>query len=134
MNVLVVEPGYAPYEKQISDYKEINSIVGATTDFSLIERGEAAIICQEDGEELGLQFNRHISELINPIYGPFVICGYSVKDRAFTSLSPIQLSSYKKKYHMAEIPVRKEGAEFAVMRVSPKNKNLSPKRPKPPER
>lgn len=48
MNVLVVEPGYLPYEKEINGLKEMHELVGGYIDAIYPFEDEAAVVCNDE--------------------------------------------------------------------------------------
>lgn len=75
MNVLVVEPGYAPYEKEIESEQDIESLVGSS--FEIFYPAESNPddgvigIRNPEAEEQGLPFNRRIDNYFRGAYGTF---------------------------------------------------------------
>ena len=55
MNVLVVEPGYLPYEKEINGLEEMQAVVGSWIEAIYPYEEEVAIVCNEEGLINGLQ-------------------------------------------------------------------------------
>ena len=49
MNVLVVEPGFAPYEKEINGLEEMQSTVGGLIQAIYPYPEQVAIVCNEEG-------------------------------------------------------------------------------------
>lgn len=97
MNVLVVEPGYAPYEKEINGLKEMQATVGGLIQPIYPYEEEVAVVCNEEGLLIGLDFNRVVPGGYGGIVGTFFICGIGEED--FCSLTPQQMEKYKKEYH-----------------------------------
>ena len=60
MNVLVVEPGYLPYEKEINGLEEMQAVVGGWIEAIYPYEEEVAIVCNEEGLINGLPFNRRV--------------------------------------------------------------------------
>ena len=60
MNVLVVEPGRAPYEKEVNGLKEMQAVVGGSIQAIYPYQEPVAIVCNEEGLLLGLPFNRSV--------------------------------------------------------------------------
>ena len=75
MNVLVVEPGTIPYEKEINGLEEMQATVGGliTAIYPFEER--VAIVGNDESLLLGLEFNRSIEGGYGGIFGPFFVCG-----------------------------------------------------------
>ena len=57
MDVLVVEPGYAPYEKTINGLEEMQATVGGLIQAIYPYEERVAIVCNDEGLLLGLDFN-----------------------------------------------------------------------------
>ena len=70
MNVLVVEPGFLPYEKEIPDslssdeqLRALQEIVGGYIEAIYPYEEDVAIVCNEEGLINGLPFNRSVPVL-----------------------------------------------------------------------
>ena len=120
MNVLVVEPGYAPYEKEINGLKEMQATVGGLIQPIYPYEEEVAVVCNEEGLLIGLDFNRVVPGGYGGIVGTFFICGIGEED--FCSLTPQQIEKFKKEYHHAELLLGFMGGEPVTLKVQPKNK------------
>jgi len=133
MDVLVVEPGYAPYEKSINGLEEMQATVGGLIQAIYPYEEPVALVCNEEGLLLGLDFNRSVPGGYGSIVGTFFICGLGEED--FCSLTPQQMEKYRKEYHNAEILLGVRGNEPVTIKVSPKQRSSTPKKKhKPPER
>ena len=135
MDVLVVEPGYAPYAKTISGLEEMQATVGGLIQAIYPYEEPVAIVCNEEGLLLGLDFNRSVPGGYGGVVGTFFICGLGEED--FCSLTPEQMEKYRKEYHKAEILIGVRGNEPITIKVEPKQKKspgLPQKPPKRPER
>ena len=89
MNVLMVEPGKAPYETQIGDdLQSMQSVVGGYIQAVYPYEEPVALICNEDGKLDGLPLNRALRDSDGDIYdivaGNFFIVGLGQND--FTDL------------------------------------------------
>ena len=132
MDVLVVEPGYAPYEKSIYGLDEMQATVGGLIQAVYPYEEQVAIVCNEEGLLHGLEFNRSVPGGYGGVVGTFFICGLGEED--FCSLTPEQMEKYRKEYHKAEILIGARGNEPITIKVEPK-KNKSPVVPQtPPKR
>ena len=60
MNVLVVEPGTLPYEKEINGLQEMQELVGGLIDAIYPYDDPVALVCNDEGLLLGLPFNRSV--------------------------------------------------------------------------
>lgn len=125
MNVLVVEPGMAPYEKEINGLNEMQAIVGGLITVSYPYKEQVGIVSNDESLFLRMEFNRSIEGGYGGIFGPFFVCGLT--EDSFCSLTPEQMEKYKKKFHQAEILLGVRGNEPVTLKVNPK-----PKRPPDP--
>ena len=133
MDVLVVEPGYAPYEKSINGLEEMQATVGGLIQAIYPYEEPVALVCNEEGLLLGLDFNRSVPGGYGGIVGTFFICGLGEED--FCSLTPQQMEKYRKEYHNAEILLGVRGNEPVTIKVPPKQRSSTPeKKHKSPER
>lgn len=135
MNVLVVEPGMAPYEKEINGLAEMQETVGGLIQAIYPYQEEVALVCNDESLLLGMEFNRTVPGGYGGVFGPFFICGLGGGD--FCSLTPAQMARFKKEYHRAEILIGVVGNEPVTIKVQPRPRpgpNTPQKNPKPPER
>lgn len=135
MDVLVVEPGYAPYEKSINGLSEMQATVGGMIQAIYPYEDQVAIVCNEEGLLLGLDFNRSVPGGYGGVVGTFFICGLGEED--FCSLTPQQMEKYRKEYHNAEILIGAQGNEPITLKVAPKQRpgaDQPQRKPKPPHR
>ena len=133
MDVLVVEPGYAPYEKSINGLEEMQATVGGLIQAIYPYEEPVALVCNEEGLLLGLDFNRSVPGGYGGIVGTFFICGLGEED--FCSLTPQQMEKYRKEYHNAEILLGVRGNEPVTIKALPKQRSSTPeKKHKSPER
>ena len=121
LKVLVVEPGFAPYEKEINGLQEMQAVVGGLIQAIYPYKEQVAIVCNEEGLLLGLPFNRSIEGGYGGVSGTFFVCGLA-EDR-FCSLTPEQVKTYKQKFHQAEILLGAKGNEAITLKVEPYTKN-----------
>ena len=100
MNVLVVEPGYLPYEKEISDTLNADEHLHALQE---IVGGwiEAIYPYNEEGLINGLPFNRSVPGGYGGVFGTFFICGLGEDN--FCSLPPDLMERFKSEYASSEI-------------------------------
>ena len=130
MNVLVVEPGYLPYEKEIQDgtdhLEQMQAIVGGLIEPIYPYHEEVAIVCNEEGLINGLPFNRSVPGGYGGVFGTFFICGLGEED--FCSLPPDLMERFKKEFRNSEILLGFEGNEAVTLKVSsqPKPHDTSP--------
>ena len=132
MDVLVVEPGYAPYEKSINGLDEMQATVGGLIQAIYPYEEQVAIVCNEEGLLQGLEFNRSVPGRYGGVVGTFFICGLGEED--FCSLTPAQMEKYRKEYHKAEILIGARGNEPITIKVEPKQKKSPGVPQKPPKR
>ena len=118
MNVLVVEPGFAPYEKEINGLSEMQAVVGGDIQAIYPFEEPVAVVCNEDGIVMNLPFNRSMEGGYGGVFGTFFVCGLDEED--FCSLTPEQMERYRKKYHCAEIVVGVRGLDPITLKVLPK--------------
>ena len=120
MNVLVVEPGYLPYEKEIKDdadhLEQMQSIVGGLIEPIYPYHEEVAIVCNEEGLINGLPFNRSVPGGYGGVFGTFFICGLGEED--FCSLPPELMERFKKEFRNSEILLGFDGNEAVTLKVS----------------
>ena len=115
MNVLVVEPGYLPYEKEINGLSEMQATVGGYIEAIYPYEEMVAIVCNEEGLINGLPFNRSVEGGYGGVFGTFFVCGLS--EDSFCSLSPEQMKHYKEKFKNAEILLGAKGNEPVTLKV-----------------
>ena len=89
MNVLMVEPGKAPYETQIgNDLQSMQALVGGYIQAVYPFEQPVALVCCESGKLDGLPLNRALRDSDGDIYdiiaGTFFIAGLGESD--FTDL------------------------------------------------
>lgn len=135
MNVLVVEPGYAPYEKEINGLDEMQATVSGLITASYPYKEQVAIVSNDESILLGMDYNRSIPGGYGGIFGPFFICGLT--EDSFCSLTPEQMVKFKKEYHHAEILLGFRGEGPVTLKVQPKQRtatDVPQKKPQQPER
>lgn len=120
MNVLVVEPGYLPYEKEIKDgadhLEQMQAIVGGLIEPIYPYHEEVAIVCNEEGLINGLPFNRSVPGGYGGVFGTFFICGLGEEN--FCSLPPKLMERFKKEFKNSEILLGFDGNEAVTLKVS----------------
>lgn len=131
MNVLVVEPGFYPYEKEVNGLSEMQKLVGGLIQAIYPFQEEVAVVCNEEGINLGLEFNRMIPERsYGGIFGTFFVCGLGGDH--FVSLTPEQVKNYTERFKKAEVFIPIKGTEYeALIKVKAKRKYPAGKPPKP---
>ncbi len=129
MNVLVVEPGMAPYEKEVNGLNDMQAVVGGhiTALYPFEER--VALVANDEAINMGLEFNRSIEGGYGGIFGTFFVCGLTDDD--FCSLTPEQMERYKQKYYKAEVLFAFGPKGPYTIKVEPRHK-IPPNTPKRP--
>lgn len=125
MNVLVVEPGYLPYEKEINGLEEMQATVGGYIQAIYPYEEPVAIVCNEEGILEGLDFNRSVPGGYGGVFGTFFICGLGEEN--FCSLPPDLMERFKSEYAHSEILIGAEGDKLYTLKVS-----SHPKQPENP--
>ena len=120
MRVLMVEPGIAPYKKEIDGLEEMQAAVGGLITAIYPFQEPVALVANDEGLLLGLPFNRSVEGGYDGIFGPFFVCGLS--EDTFCSLTPEQMARYKMKYYYAEVPLGTLGGELVTIKVEPEPK------------
>ena len=135
MNVLVVEPGMAPYEKEINGLKQMQETVGGLIDAIYPFEDRIAVVCNDEALLLGMEFNRSMPGGYGGVFGTFFVCGLGEED--FATLSPNLMEKYKKFFHNAEILIGAKENDLFTIKVPPKQPPAAgtpQKKPKAPER
>lgn len=114
MNVLVVEPGYLPYEKEINGLYEMQAVVGGLIDAIHPYDDPVAIVCNDEALLYRMPFNRSLEGGYGGVFGNFFVCGFG-KDY-FTSLSPELMPKYKEKFKNAELLIGAKGNELVTFK------------------
>lgn len=133
MNVLIAEPGYAPYEKEIDSLDEMQAVVGGQITASYPYDEPVAIVSNDESILLGMEFNRSIEVDRGSafgIFGPFFVCGLEADH--FCGLTPEQMETYKKKFHHAEVLLALKGDTPITLKVEPRRKDGAPVRDRKP--
>lgn len=120
MNVLVVEPGYLPYEKEINGLEEMQTVVGGWIEAIYPYEEEVAIVCNEEGLINGLPFNRSVPGGYGGVFGTFFICGLGEED--FCSLSDDLVERFKSEYQNSELLIGTKGNEPITLPIPSKPK------------
>ena len=106
MNVLMVEPGKAPYETQIgSDLQSMQALVGGYLEAVYPFEQPVALVCRESGKLDGLTLNRALRDADGDIYdivaGNFFIVGLGESD--FTDLPHELAEQFAEQFRQPEI-------------------------------
>lgn len=135
MNVLVVEPGFLPYQQEVDGLREMEEIVGGPIEAIYPFQENVAVVTNANGANNKLEFNRSILERgYGGVFGTFFVCGLG--EEAFTSLTPEQMTTYKERFKKAEILVLMLGNTPVVVEETarPKRYSSKPKRPPKPKK
>ena len=98
--MLVVEPDYAPYEKEIDGLKEMQDVVGGSIQAIYPFEEQVAVVCNEEGLLLDMPFNRSMEGGYGAVFGPFFVCGLS------EDILPCQIWGIPRKNTGAEVLLR----------------------------
>ena len=120
MKVLVVESGFAPYEKEINGLSQMQETVGGLIQAIYPFEEEVAVVCNEEGILLGMPFNRSMEGGYGGVFGTFFVCGLGEED--FCSLTPEQMETYRRKFRHAEILLGIRGNDPVTLKVQPKQR------------
>ena len=109
MNVLMVEPGKAPYEMQIgSDLQSMQALVGGYLEAVYPFEQPVALVCRESGKLDGLTLNRALRDSDGDIYdiiaGTFFIAGLGESD--FTDLPHELAEQFAEQFRQPELFLR----------------------------
>lgn len=136
MKVLVVEPGFLPYEKEINGLSDMNKTVGGPIEAIYPFKEDVAVVCSATAQNQKMEFNRSIPERsYGGVFGTFFVCGLG--EESFISLTPEQMRIYTERFKKAEILVTMLGDQPVVIEADSKRKfqPIRPKRqPKPKTR
>lgn len=133
MKVLIVEPGFAPYEAEINGLAEMQKTVGGliTAIYPFEER--VAVVANDEALLEQLPFNRSMPGGYGGVFGTFFVCGLGEDD--FCSLTDEQVKRYGKIFHKAEILLGVKGNDVITMKVDPiRRQNGKDKSTPPPSR
>lgn len=106
MRVLVVEPRKPPCVKEIpSGLEGMTEIVGGPISATYPFRDPVALICNDEGRNMGLELNRALYDSQGKVYdvipGTFVIAGLGDDD--FTSLPEDMIQKYSRRFQTIEV-------------------------------
>jgi len=109
LRVLIVEPGKAPYEKEIpSGLAAMQNIVGGLIQALYPFDDSVVLICNDEGKLLGLLMNRalrepHTGKPYDIVCGTFLLCGALPSEEDFTSLTDKQFRHYRTVFAKPEL-------------------------------
>ena len=117
MNVLMVEPGKAPYETQIGDdLQSMQALVGGYIQAVYPYEEPVALIANESGKLDGLPLNRALRDSDGDIYdiiaGNFFIAGLGQND--FTDLPHELAEQFAEQFRQPEMFMRVDGKIVAT--------------------
>ena len=117
MNVLMVEPGKAPYETQIGDdLQSMQALVGGHLEAVYPFDQPVALVCNEDGKRDGLPFNRALRDADGDIYdivaGNFFIAGLGKSE--LTDLPHELAEQFAEQFRQPEMFMRVDGKVVAA--------------------
>ena len=117
MNVLMVEPGKAPYETQIGDdLQSMQALVGGYLEAVYPFEQPAALVCRESGKLDGLTLNRALRDADGDIYdivaGRFFIVGLGESD--FIDLPHELAEQFAERFRQPEMFMRVDGKIVAA--------------------
>ena len=117
LNVLMVEPGKAPYETQIgSDLQSMQALVGGYIQAVYPFEQPVALVCCESGKLDGLPLNRALRDSDGDIYdivaGNFFIVGLGQND--FTDLPHELAEQFAERFRQPEMFMRVDGKIVAA--------------------
>lgn len=119
MTVLAVMPGKKPVKMELEESLEsMQSFVGGAIQAIYPFDDPVAIVCNEEGKLMGLEYNRALRNETGAIYdilcGPFFVCGLGEYD--FASLPDDLMETYYKLFEHPALFVM-VGGNLVVMRV-----------------
>ena len=120
MNVLIVEPGYLPYEKEIGGLDEMEAVVGGPIESIYPFTDFVGVVCNLVGLLNGAVFNRSMPDGYGGVFGTFFICGLAAG--TFCSLTPQQIEKYKQYFCKAERLVGVNGYELKTIKYPAEKK------------
>ena len=117
MNILMVEPGKAPYEMQIgSDLQSMQTAVGGHLEAVYPFDQPVVLICNEHGKQDSLPLNRALRDVDGDIYdiiaGNFFIAGLGKND--LTDLPHDLAEQFAEQFQQLEMFVRVDGKIVAA--------------------
>lgn len=134
ITVLVVEPGKAPYTKEIGDdWRAFQAEVGGA--FQIVYPGydPVGLVCNDDGKLLGLPMNRGLrddaGDLYDVIAGTFFLVGLGGGGTT-VSLTEEQIRKYEHRFHDPEQFIKVNGKLICIpVRELPEQKKDLPHQP-----
>lgn len=117
MTVLAVLPGKTPEKMELAGtLKSMQDFVGGTIQALYPFSDPVAIVCNDDGKLMGLEYNRALRDDEGEIYdilcGPFFVCGLGEED--FTSLPEDLFQKYFRLFEHPELFIRVGSSLLAI--------------------
>lgn len=108
MRILLVEPGKRPILKEIDgSLKSMQEIVGGTIQAIYPFEEPVALICNDEGNLLGLPLDRGLRDEEGRIYdivaGTFFLCGAPEDSDSFGSLTDGAMQAFKQRFAVPEL-------------------------------
>ncbi len=95
INVLVVEPGKAPYiRRTLNTLEAFEEIIGGPAEMGCYMPQRVLLVWREDGKKCGLPLNRANPHGGDFIAGTFLLCGFD--EDCFISLTASQQAEFQK--------------------------------------
>lgn len=124
MKVLVVEPGYSPYETQIENTSAAISEIIETERHDMVYPFGNRVIAVVCGQDDTKPYNRNLSE-IGLIQGIFIVCGS--RSGQLVGLTKEQAQRYARRLHFPEKFEERDGKLYALPsepKIKPKDERL----------
>ena len=117
MTVLAVMPGKKPVKMELNgSLKSMQEFVGGTIQAIYPFDDPVAIVCNEEGKLMGMEFNRALRDEKGEVYdilcGPFFVCGLGEED--FDSLPEDLVDTYFRLFEHPELFVKIGGTLIVV--------------------
>ena len=113
MTVLMIEPGKAPYQTELTGLAEMQKAVGGLIQAVYPFEEPVALVCNDEGKLMGLPLNRGLRTEDRTLYdivcGTFFLCAAPPDGDSFESLSEEQLVRYEERFHSPEVFFRLGG-------------------------
>lgn len=120
MTVLIVEPGKKSRKAEIDGSLEgMQQVVGGYIQAIYPFEDPVALVCNEEGKNLDLPFNRALQDEDGDIYdliaGTFFICGAPLGRESFTSLKEDLLEKYRQRFYKPELFLKTNNNNIYVL-------------------
>lgn len=119
MKVLAVMPAKKPMQMELGgSLGSMQAFVGGTIQAIYPYEDPVAIVCNEEGKLLGLEYNRALRDVNGTVYdilcGPFFVCGLGKDD--FVSLPEELMEKYYRHFQRPELFVT-VGGNLVIMKA-----------------